>query len=139
MSLLDTAASTTSATDHDATEWVEVCAIDDLVADRGVCALVAGHPVAVFRCRPDDELFALSNIDPFSNASVLSRGIVGSIGDRPVVASPIDKNRFDLRTGESLDESEARLARYSIRCVEGRIEVSSLAISDEMVQHVVRA
>ena len=104
-------------------EWVDVCPLDDLVDDRGVCALIDGHPVAVFRCRPDGELFALSNIDPFSLESVLSRGIVGSIGDRPVVASPLYKNRFDLRSGESLDDPTVAVDRYAIRCVESRIQV----------------
>lgn len=107
--------------------WVDVCAADDLVHDRGVCALVDERPVALFRCRPDGELFALSNVDPFSDTSVLSRGIVGSIGDRTVVASPIYKNRFDLRTGESLDDSTVRLDCYDVRCVEGRIFIRSCA------------
>ncbi len=60
---------------------VDVCALDDIVPDRGVAALIGRHQVAVFRVAPDDELFALSNYDPFSKAFVLSRGIVGSKDD----------------------------------------------------------
>jgi nitrite reductase (NADH) small subunit len=103
---------------------IDICAFDDLAADRGVCALVAGAPVALFRCSPDDELFAVGNLDPYSGASVLSRGIVGSIGDRPVIASPIFKNRFDLRNGESLDDPSVRIPVHATRVVEGRVLVS---------------
>lgn len=112
---------------------IDVCGVDDLPPDRGVCALVAGAPVALFRVsalpgegRPvADELLAVGNIDPFSSASVLSRGIVGSIGDRPVVASPLYKNRFDLRTGESLDDPAVRLPVYPVRVVGGRVVVGA--------------
>lgn len=110
-------------------EWVDVCALDDLVPGRGVCALVGADPVAIFRCSrlaaagEDDELFALSNVDPFSGASVLSRGIVGSIADRPVVASPLFKHRFDLRTGASLDDSAVAVRVWPIRNVGDRVVV----------------
>jgi nitrite reductase (NADH) small subunit len=104
---------------------VEVCRLDDLVPDRGVCALVAGAPVAVFRCAPRDELYAVANHDPFSGASVLSRGIVGSIGGRPVVASPLYKNRFDLRTGTSLDDPSVRIRVYTVRLAGGRVLVNT--------------
>jgi nitrite reductase (NADH) small subunit len=112
-------------------EEVDVCAFADLLPDRGVCALVGGAPVAVFRCAPlagsdqTDEVYAIGNLDPFSGASVLSRGIVGSIGDRPVVASPIFKNRFDLRTGESLDDPTVRVPVHRVRVLAGRVQVST--------------
>jgi nitrite reductase (NADH) small subunit len=112
---------------------VDVCAFDDLVPDRGACALLGGAPVALFRLssprgggrEPADELHAVGNLDPFSGASVLSRGIVGSIGDRPVVASPLYKNRFDLRTGASLDDPSVRLPVHPVRVVDGRVLVGT--------------
>ena len=66
--------------------WVDVCRLEDLLPDRGVCALVGPYQVAVFRVSPDGALYALSNYDPFSDAYVLSRGLVGSKGDIPKVA-----------------------------------------------------
>src|SRR5712671_2261743 len=85
--------------------WIDVCALDDMVADRGVCALVGDYQVAVFRLSgPDDVVYAVSNYDPFSGAFVLSRGIVGSKGDAPKVASPLYKQTFDLRTGVCLED-----------------------------------
>ena len=94
---------------HSNSRWVEVCDLTRLSYDRGVGALVDGKQVALFRVAPDDQLFAVSNYDPFSKAFVISRGIVGSKGDMVKVASPLYKNAFCLRTGASLDDAQVRL------------------------------
>ena len=104
--------------------WVEVCSFEELEPDRGVCALVAGAEVAVFRLSPDDEVYALSDHDPFSGVNVLSRGIVGSKGDVAKVASPMYKHTFDLRTGECLDDPSVTVPVYEVRVVDGRVEVA---------------
>ncbi|MDL5157288.1 nitrite reductase small subunit NirD [Actinomycetospora termitidis] len=104
------------------TGWTEVCPLDRLQPERGVCALVDGEPVAVFRTH-DDRLFALHNVDPFSNASVLSRGIVGDLGGTPVVASPLYKQHFSLESGTALEDSDVVVATYPVRVVNGTVEV----------------
>ena len=104
-------------------EWVAVCEISELQPERGVAALVGGGQVALFRTH-DDELYALDNRDPFSGAYVLSRGIVGTRGDAPIVVSPLFKHAFDLRTGASLDDGSVRLPVYPVRVRRGRIEVA---------------
>ena len=104
------------------TNWTAVCALHDLQAGRGVAALVDGHEVALFRW-DDETLYAESNFDPFSQASVISRGIVGSRGDAPKVASPIYKQNFDLRTGVCLDDPAVRLVTFPVRVTDGCIEV----------------
>jgi nitrite reductase (NADH) small subunit len=103
--------------------WVDVCGVDDLVLDRGVCALVEPFQVAVFMVSPDRELYALSNYDPFSGTYVLSRGIVGSRGDMPKVASPVYKQNFDLRTGQCLDDPSVAVRTFAVRAVDGRVVV----------------
>src|SRR3954453_15824403 len=103
--------------------WVDVCSVDDLAPGRGVCALVSGRQVALFRTSPGDELYGLSNYDPFSGAYVLSRGIVGSKGDSPKVASPIYKQTFDLRSGQCLDDPDVTIQTYPVREFDGRIAV----------------
>lgn len=102
--------------------WVHVCPEALLVPERGVCAHVAGEQVAIFRV--DDELFALSNYDPFSRAFVVSRGIVGSRDDRLKVASPVYKQSFDLRTGACLDDPSVSLPTYDVRVVDGWVQVA---------------
>ena len=103
--------------------WTDVCAVDDILPGTGVCALVEGRHVAVFRLG-DDQLYAIDNVDPKSKASVLSRGLLGNLGERVVVASPLYKNHFDLRTGECLEASEHSVRAHGVRLDGGRVHVA---------------
>ncbi len=103
--------------------WEAVCAPEHLTPYRGVAALVNGTEVAVFLLA-DGELRAVDNLDPFSGASVLSRGIVGEVAGVPTVASPIYKQRFDLRTGACLDDLTVRLRTWAVRLGVESIEVA---------------
>lgn len=103
-------------------EWVAVCKLDDIVPDTGVCALVHGQQVAVFRLA-DDSVYAIDNLDPFSKANVLSRGIVGDLKGELVVASPIYKQHFNLSTGQCLEEAEVRIAVFPVRVEDGAVAV----------------
>jgi len=101
--------------------YVPVCIARRLTPDRGVAALVDGRPIALFRLATGD-LHAVDNVDPISGASVLSRGIVGDADGRPTVASPLYKQRFDLRTGECLD-ADASIAVHDARLIDGMVHV----------------
>ena len=106
-----------------ASEWHDVCAVDDVLPGTGVAALIDGEQIAIVRTRTG--LFAaLSNFDPFSNAFVIARGIVGDRAGIPKIASPIYKQNFSLQTGECLDDPSVRLEVYPIRVSAGRIQVS---------------
>jgi nitrite reductase (NADH) small subunit len=105
--------------------WTPVCLLGDLIPNRGAAALLGGdEQVAVFRTS-SDEVFALSNIDPFSGAAVLSRGLVGDRGGVPVVASPMHKQHFDLRTGACLDDPTVTVTVYPVRVADGTILVGA--------------
>ncbi len=99
-----------------------VCALGSLTPDRGVAALIDGRAVAVFRLA-DGTLHAVDNIDPFSGASVLSRGLIGDVDGTPTVASPLYKQRFDLRTGSCLDDPDVAVAVHDVRVVSGTVEL----------------
>jgi nitrite reductase (NADH) small subunit len=101
--------------------WVDVCALDEVVPDAAVCALVRDRQVALVRV--GDRVYALDNYDPFSRAYVISRGIVGDKKGVPVIASPIYKHAFDLRSGQSLDDPEVKLRTFGARVRQGRIEI----------------
>ncbi len=104
--------------------WTAVCNLDDIVPDTGVCALLNGRQVAVFRVGGDaPRVFAIDNYDPNSQAAVLSRGLVGSIGERIVVASPIYKQHFDLQSGECLEAPAQSVASYPARIEGGQVWV----------------
>lgn len=104
--------------------WTRVCRLDDVLPDRGVAAFVGDVQIAVFRLSPDDEVVAISNFDPYSDAHVLSRGLVGSRGEIVTVASPVYKHRFDLRTGVCVDDDSVALPIYDVRVDDGWIEVA---------------
>lgn len=103
-------------------EFAVVCRLEDLEVERGATALVHGQAVAIFRTH-DDTIYALGNYDPFAKASVLARGIVGTRGDVPFVASPMHKQAFDLRTGRCLDDESVSVPAYEVRVVDGVVRV----------------
>ncbi len=100
--------------------YTTVCRIDDIEVEGGVCALVDGEAIAIFRTH-DGNIYAISNLDPCSSASVLSRGIVGTRGEVPFVASPMHKQAFDLRTGQCLDDAAVRVPTYDVQVTRGTV------------------
>lgn len=104
--------------------WTDVCALAELLPDRGAAALVGGEQVALFRLT-GGAVHAVGNYDPVGGAYVLSRGIVGSRGDRPVVFSPLHKQAYDLRTGRCLDDPSTAVPVYEVRVRAGQIEVGA--------------
>ncbi len=105
------------------TTWTKVCTLDDILPRTGVCALVRGKQIAVVRPNDSEQLYALSNYDPFSKAFVLSRGIVGDKAGIPKIASPIYKQGFDLRSGQCLDDPAVKIPTYQVRVVAGNVEL----------------
>lgn len=103
--------------------FASICPSERLQAGRGAAALLpGGEQVAVFRTY-DGGLYAVGNIDPFSRAAVLSRGIVGDRSGTPVVVSPVYKQAFDLRTGNCLDDAEVSVPVYRVREIGGMVYV----------------
>lgn len=107
------------------TSWTRVCAVEDLVPDRGAAALVDGHQVALFRLSSSGEIHAVDHLDPFSRSNVMARGLVGSRQGVPTVASPMHKQSFDLTTGQCLDDPEVSLQVWPTRVAEGWVEIGS--------------
>ncbi len=93
--------------------WTTICNINDINPNAGVCALLGDEQVAIFRV--SDKFYAIGNRDPFSNANVLSRGIVGNLSDAVVVASPIYKQHFNLETGNCLEDETVSVPLYQVR------------------------
>ena len=102
--------------------WVPVCPVDRLLPERGVAALVDGEQVAIFLTH-DGSVYGLGNVDPFSGAAVLSRGIVGDRGGVPTVASPIYKQVFGLADGRCLDDDGVSVPTRAVRIADGIVQV----------------
>ncbi len=104
--------------------WETVCHREDLVENTGVCALLGDEQVAVFLCGRSNALYAVSNYDPIGKANVMSRGMIGSLGDKTVVASPLYKQHFCLETGICLENETVSLKTYKIKVSNDSIKVA---------------
>lgn len=105
-------------------KWVDICGIDDLVANSGVCALVEKIQVAIFYMPEDNAIYAINNYDPFSLINILSRGLTGDIQGEPMVSSPIYKQQFSLKTGICLQDETVSVEAYGVRITGSRVEVN---------------
>jgi len=104
-------------------DWKPLCGLNDLVADSGVAALHNGEQIALFYLPgQENEVFAISNHDPIAKANVISRGIVGDLQGKLVVASPLYKQHYDLQSGECLEE-EISLQTWPVRLNQGQVEI----------------
>lgn len=108
--------------------WVAVCNIDDLQPDSGICAKIDGRQVALFYLSKLQQVFALDNFDPIGQANVLSRGMVGDLRGEPMVASPLYKQHFSLKTGVCFEDEDIQLQTYSV-CIDDRRVMLSLDVS----------
>ncbi|MFZ3143586.1 nitrite reductase small subunit NirD [Psychrobacter glacincola] len=119
-----------------------ICNLNDIIPETGVCALVDGKQIAIFRTK-HNHLFALDNYDPFSQANVLSRGLIGGTTvtndagiDEAIlyVASPIYKQRFNLATGQCLDDESVTLNTYQVALNEDDVVVQLEASSATLLE-----
>jgi nitrite reductase (NADH) small subunit len=108
-------------------DWLDICQLDSIVPNSGCCALVNNEQVAIFRISDNgnDEVYAIENYDPFSKANVISRGIVGSLSDNIVVASPIYKQHFCLKTGQCIEDEETQLKTWRARIENNVVQLSA--------------
>ncbi|MBZ0287401.1 MAG: nitrite reductase small subunit NirD [Anaerolineae bacterium] len=104
--------------------WIDVCQVSDILPFTGVAALINGEHVAIFRLAAEDECYAISNYDPFSKAYVLSRGLVGDKNGVVKIASPIYKNTFNLMTGQCLEDENVWLRTWTVRVLDGILQVA---------------
>jgi nitrite reductase (NADH) small subunit len=103
--------------------WKDICSADDLQPDSGVCALVESQQVAIFFLVKEQVVYAIHNYDPIGKANVLSRGMIGDIKGEPVVASPLYKQHFSLKTGICLEDESISVPAYPVRIDNGRVEI----------------
>ena len=98
-----------------------VCGLEEILSGAGVCALIEGRQIAVFRV--GDSVYALSNRDPACDANVLSRGIIGDLKGERVVASPIYKHHYSLMTGQCQEDPELFVDVFPATVVNGNVRV----------------
>ncbi len=105
--------------------WTTVCQLDEISPNTGVCALVNGQQVAIFRQAPSQTLYAIGNYDPAGKANVLSRGLLAQLGTVTSVASPLYKHHYCLTTGICQEDDSLSVPVYPVRLNDGRVEVAA--------------
>lgn len=108
--------------------WEPVCHVSDLIMLAGVAVRAHGQQVAIFRI--DEKLFGIDNLDPFCGAAILSRGIVGDLKGRLVVASPMYKQHFCLETGRCLEDGSVYVRVWPVRTTDNGIVSVGLPSTD---------
>jgi NAD(P)H-dependent nitrite reductase large subunit/NAD(P)H-dependent nitrite reductase small subunit len=103
--------------------WRFVCDLEEILPDAGVAALMESKQIAIFRV--GEQVYALDNYDPNSEANVLSRGLVGDVQGELVVASPVYKQHFSLITGRCLEDADLSVRCYTARVTDGRVWIKS--------------
>jgi nitrite reductase (NADH) small subunit len=104
--------------------FIEVCALNDISLDTGVCALVNDQQVAIFRPASSQKVFAINNYDPIGKASVLSRGLISDVKGKLTVASPLYKQHFCLTSGECLEDDTMQVPTYPTKIINDRVWIS---------------
>jgi nitrite reductase (NADH) small subunit len=103
-----------------------------LETGQAVSALVGGRHVAVFCVAITDDpfgspaqLFAIDQRDPVDRSDVLARGTVCcDRRGRCWVTSPSGNRRYDLHTGDCLDQPGCRVGVWRVRTRRGMVEVA---------------
>lgn len=103
--------------------WHFVCAVSDVPADGGACALIEGRQIAIFHFARRGEWYATQNLCPHRQQMVLARGMIGSQAGEPKVACPFHKKTFSLQTGACLSGEDYAIETYPVRVVAGRVYV----------------
>lgn len=98
-------------------EFKKVCLVTDLVKNSGVAVLVNDIQIALFYV--GGEVFALNNYDPVGKANVMSRGMVGDLKGEIMVAAPLYKQHYSLKTGWSLDGADLTIPSYETKITDG--------------------
>ncbi|MEM0911675.1 MAG: nitrite reductase small subunit NirD [Pseudomonadota bacterium] len=105
-------------------QWITICSVDDLIPNSGVCALHNSKQIAIF-CIGEgtDNVKAIGNYDPKGKANVLYRGIIGTIGDELVVASPLYKDHYSLETGLCIEDDNLSVPVFDIKVVQNEVRL----------------
>lgn len=107
--------------------WNTICTLSDILPYGGRAAMVDGEQVAIFRIPGEgrDNLYAIANYDPFSQANVISRGLVGCSEGRLNVASPVYKHHYCLSSGICLEDSSVQLKTWNIQLDGETVKIES--------------
>lgn len=106
-------------------EFIKVCQLKDIEPDTGVCALVNGKQIALFRPVATGAVYAIGNYDPIGKANVLSRGLTADVKGYLTVASPLYKQHYVLESGKCLEDETVSVPTYPVKVENEQVWVAA--------------
>ncbi|WP_445235254.1 nitrite reductase small subunit NirD [Erwinia sp. MYb535] len=100
-----------------------MCTLEEIPPQAGIGAQLGSQAIALFRL--DDTVYALDDHEPGTEANVLSRGLLGDSQGEPLVISPLYKQRFRLKDGQSLDNPALYQRCWPVKIEQGQVWVAS--------------
>ena len=103
--------------------WQAICLLEDIPPQAGIGARLGDMQIALFRL--NGHVYALDNLEPGSQANVLSRGLLGDASGEPIVISPLYKQRIRLRDGRHSESGEPVVRAWPVKIEGGTVWVSN--------------
>jgi nitrite reductase/ring-hydroxylating ferredoxin subunit len=98
-------------------QWVKVCAPDDLNNNDKLCTTIDGIPIVV--CKVDDQLTAFQNSCPHAHLPLGDGDLTGA-----TLICPYHGYAYNTITGKNIDfEDEVPLAMMPVRTEDDNIEI----------------
>lgn len=95
-------------------QWKDICKIDDILFEIGVCVLLGDEQVVIFCLYYSDQVFAISNIDLFFEFSVLLCGLIVEYQGELWVVSLLKKQCFCLSDGLCMEDEQFFVKYYEV-------------------------
>jgi nitrite reductase (NADH) small subunit len=105
--------------------WIKACATADVPENGGAAVLINGEQIAIFNFTMRGEWYASQNMCPHKMQFVLSRGMIGSVGEdcEPKVACPFHKKTFSLKSGDCLSGDDYKIKTYPVKVESGNVYI----------------
>lgn len=106
--------------------WFKAGKTADFQSNRGGCIKYKDKQIAIINFERRKEWYACQNACPHKMEMVLSRGMLGSMGDIPKIACPLHKRTFSLLDGANLNGDDLKIATYPVKIVDDEVFVGFL-------------
>lgn len=103
--------------------WFKAASVNVFPENGGACIKYKDLQIAVFNFTRRNEWYACQNLCPHKMQMILSRGMIGSVGNEPKVACPFHKKSFSLKSGQNLNGDTCSIATYPIKVENGYVYI----------------
>ncbi|MEP2690392.1 nitrite reductase small subunit NirD [Maribacter dokdonensis] len=100
---------------EEVTVWFKAAPVTAFPKNGGACIKYKDLQIAVFNFERLNTWYACQNLSPEKQEMVLSRGMIGDHKGIPMVACPLHKKTFSLKTGENLNGTLDPIATYPVK------------------------